>query len=300
MKIFVDTAKIEEIKEAESWGILDGVTTNPSLIKKAVNDSEEEISLEEYIKEILKTVEGPVSLEVGATSVEGMISEAEVLYDMFNGINDNVVVKVPVNTAMEDGDDNFSGIKVTKALSDQGIPINSTLVMTPNQAMMAAKAGAAYVSPFVGRIDDHIRTRMGLKRGEDYPKGTYYPEELAIRVWEQKLDRAVGERSIDDIIYKDHEVMRMFDWGNDDGIFSGIDLVWSTKQIYDQYGFDTEIIAASIRTSRQVRSCAEMGVDIATIPFPIIEKMMVHKKTSQGMRSFSDDVIPEYQKILKG
>lgn len=300
MKIFVDTAKIEEIKEAESWGILDGVTTNPSLIKKAVNDSEEEISLEEYIKEILKTVEGPVSLEVGATSVEGMISEAEVLYDMFNGINDNVVVKVPVNTAMEDGDDNFSGIKVTKALSDQGIPINSTLVMTPNQAMMAAKAGAAYVSPFVGRIDDHIRTRMGLKRGEDYPKGTYYPEELAIRVWEQKLDRAVGERSIDDIIYKDHEVMRMFDWGNDDGIFSGIDLVWSTKQIYDQYGFDTEIIAASIRTSRQVRSCAEMGVDIATIPFPIIEKMMVHKKTSQGMRSFSDDVIPEYQEILKG
>ncbi len=300
MKIFVDTAKKDEIKEAESWGILDGVTTNPSLIKKAVETAGKGVSLEDYIKDILRTVEGPVSLEVGASSLEEMISEAKVLYDKFNPINDNVVVKIPVNTYMCDGDDNFSGIKATKALSDQGIPVNSTLIMTPNQALMAAKAGAAYVSPFVGRIDDLIRKRIGLKRGKDYPKGTYYPEELAIRVWENKLGRFIDEQEIDNIIYRDHEIMKLFDWANDNGIFSGIDMLWSVKKVYDEYEFDTEIIAASIRTARQVRLCAEMGVDIATIPFSVIEKMMIHRKTSQGMKAFCDDVIPEYQEILKG
>ncbi|MFO8109526.1 MAG: transaldolase family protein [Thermoplasmata archaeon] len=300
MKIFVDTAKKEEIKEAESWGILDGVTTNPSLIKRAVESAGEDISLEEYLGEILRTVDGPVSLEVGATSQEGMISEAKVLYDKFNHINNNVVVKVPVNTAMELGDDNFSGIKVTKELSDQGIPVNSTLIMAPNQALMAAKAGAAYVSPFVGRIDDYIRKCIGLKKGADYPKGTYYPEELALRVWEQKLGAFIDRQDIDNIVYKDHQIMKLYDWANDDGLFSGIDMLWSVKQIYDSYDLETEIIAASIRTGRQVRLCAEMGVDIATIPFPVIEKMMIHTKTEEGMKSFCDDVIPEYQEILKG
>ncbi len=300
MKIFVDTAKIEEIKEAESWGILDGVTTNPSLIKKAVESAGEGVSLEEYIKDILRTVDGPVSLEVISTTMEGMITEAEVLYDKFNGINNNVVIKVPVNTSMEPGDDDFAGIKATKVLSEKGIPVNSTLIMTPNQALMAAKAGADYVSPFVGRIDDHIRNRIGLKGGVDYPKGTYYPEELAVRVWEKKLETAIHEQKIDDIVYRDHNIMRMFDWANDDGFFSGVDMLWSIKQIYDRYGFDTEIIAASIRTDRQVRQCAEMGVDIATIPFPVIENMMTHIKTSQGMKAFCDDVIPEYKAILWG
>ncbi len=298
MKIFVDTAMIEEIKEAESWGILDGVTTNPSLIKKAA-DGLEGVSLDEYIQDILKTVSGPVSLEVAGTSYEDMVAEAKVLYSKFNPVNDNVVIKIPVNTYMEDGDDNFEGIKAIKTLSEKGIPINCTLVMTSNQALMAAKAGAAYVSPFLGRIDDHIRDNMGLTGGKDYPKGTHYPEELAERAREYKLVEQLEGKDLDSIIYKDHEMMKLFDWGNDAGIYSGVDLVWSIKQIYDGYDFETEIIAASIRTARQVKSCAEMGVDIATIPFNVMEDMMTHYKTGEGMKAFCKDVVPEYMNILK-
>ncbi|MGM0510575.1 MAG: transaldolase family protein [Thermoplasmatota archaeon] len=300
MEIFVDTAKIDEIKEAESWGILDGVTTNPSLIKKAVGSQEERVSLEEYIEEILKTVDGPVSLEVGGSTYDAMISEAENLYERFNSINDNVVIKIPVNTAMEDGDSNFEGIKAIKTLSDDGIPVNCTLIMSPNQALMAAKAGAAYVSPFLGRIDDYIRDRIGLKRGEDYPKGTYYPSELVDWVRELNLNSRIHELDHDEVVYKDKKAMKLFDWGEDKGINSGVGMVWSIKQIFDNYDFDTKILAASLRTARQVRQCAEIGAEVATIPFSVIEKMMVHYKTSEGMRSFTEDVIPEYQEILKG
>jgi len=300
MEIFVDTAKIDEIKEAESWGILDGVTTNPSLIKKAMESQDGDESLEEYIEEILRTVDGPVSLEVGGSNYDVMVSEAETLYDRFNGVNDNVVIKIPVNTAMEDGDSNFEGIKAIKTLSDDGIQVNCTLIMSPNQALMAAKAGAAYVSPFLGRIDDYIRDRIGLKRGEDYPKGTYYPSELVDWVRELKLNNRIHELDLDDIVYKDKKVMKLFDWGEDKGITSGVDMVWSIKQMFDNYDFDTKILAASLRTARQVRQCAEIGAEVATIPFSVMEKMMVHYKTSQGMRSFTEDVIPEYQEILKG
>ena len=299
MDIFVDTADLEEIKEAESWGILDGVTTNPSLIKKAVEKNDGDISLEDHIKEILKTVEGPVSLEVGASDYEGMVSEAKTLYEKFNPVNGNVVVKIPVNTAMKNNEDNFEGIKAIKTLSEEGIPINCTLVMSPNQALMAAKAGADYVSPFLGRIDDYIRKNIGLERGDDYPKGTYYPQELVEKIRDKKLIDKIDELKQDDIVYRNQETMKIYDWGNDEGVLSGVDLVWSIRQILANYAFETKVIAASIRTSRQVRQCAEIGVDIATIPFDVIENMMIHYKTSQGMKSFTKDVIPEYKEILK-
>ncbi len=299
MDIFVDTADLDEIKEAESWGILDGVTTNPSLIKNAVESAKEDISLEKHIEEILNTVDGPVSLEATKIDSEGMVKEAEILYDKFNPVNDNVVVKIPINTAMNEDDGNFEGVKAIKILSEKGIPVNCTLVMKPNQALMAAKAGADYVSPFLGRIDDYIRNQIGLERGQDYPKGTYYPEELTERIRETELRRRISELDRSKIIYRDEPTMKLYDWGNDQGIRSGIDLVWSIKEIFKNYSFDTKILAASIRTARQARSCAEIGADVATLPFSVIEDMMVHHKTSQGMKSFDEDVIPEYKEILE-
>ncbi|MFO7792694.1 MAG: transaldolase family protein [Candidatus Saliniplasma sp.] len=300
MDIFVDTAKLEEIKKAESWGILDGVTTNPSLIKKAVEEQEDNKSLEDHITEILKTVNGPVSLEVCGSCYDDIVTEAETLFDKFNDVNNNVVIKVPINTAMDENDDNFTGVKAIKYLTDKGIPVNCTLVMSPNQALMAAKAGADYVSPFLGRIDDYIRTNMGLVRGEDYPKGTYFPHELVDTVRNQKLKKNIDDLERDNTIYTEKEVMDLYEWGNDDGILSGVDLVWSIKQIYANYGFDTKIIAASIRTERQVRQCAEIGAEIATIPFKVIKEMMKHYKTKEGMESFTKDVIPEYENIVEG
>ncbi len=299
MDIFVDTADLKEIKEAESWGILDGVTTNPSLIKKAVESAEGEISLEEHIMEILKTVDGPVSLEATKTDAEGMVQEAETLYEKFNSVNDNVVVKIPVNTSMKKGDDNFEGVKAIKTLSEKGIPVNCTLVMKPNQALMAAKAGADYVSPFLGRIDDHIRKQIGLERGKDYPKGTHYPEELTERIREIELRRRISELDRDNIVYRDKGSMELYDWGNDQGVRSGVDMIWSIKEMLSNYSYDTKILAASLRTARQVRSCAEIGVDVATLPFDVIEEMMIHYKTREGMKSFDQDVIPEYREILE-
>ena len=300
MDIFVDTADMDEIKEAESWGILDGVTTNPSLIKNAVDEAEGDISLEKHIEEILKTVDGPVSLEATRTDSEGMVKEGETLYEKFNPVNDNVVVKIPINTSMKEGDDDFEGVKAIKTLSEKGIPVNCTLVIKPNQALMAAKAGADYVSPFLGRIDDHIRKGIGLERGKDYPKGTYYPEELTERIRETELRYRISEFNRENIVYRDKGTMELYDWGNDEGIRSGIDLVWSIKEIFSNYSFDTDILAASIRTARQARSCAEIGVDVATLPFSVIEEMMVHHKTEEGMKSFDEDVIPEYKEILEG
>ncbi|MBS3812641.1 transaldolase, partial [Candidatus Bipolaricaulota bacterium] len=156
MKIFIDTAELTEIKEAYSWGIVDGVTTNPSLIKKAV-DARDRVNLEEYIEEILRTVDGPVSLEVIGLTSDDMIEEGKYLYDKFNSVNDNVVIKIPINTSTEGGEsENYAGLKAISELSSQGIPVNTTLIMKPEQALLAAKAGAHYVSPFAGRIDDYI------------------------------------------------------------------------------------------------------------------------------------------------
>ena len=161
MKIFVDTADINEIKEAFSWGIVDGVTTNPSLIKKAI--AGKEVNMQSYIEELLRISNNcPVSLEVDG-SVDGkiigsqMVQEAVNIFNKFKQFNPNLNIKIPVNPAINPSDNHqFDGLKTIKELSKQGIPVNATLIMTPEQGLLAAKAGARYVSPFMGRIDDQV------------------------------------------------------------------------------------------------------------------------------------------------
>jgi transaldolase len=267
MKIFIDTASLKEIKEAISWGIVDGVTTNPSLIRKAVETEAQDIELEEYISQILRVAgpDRPVSLEVMSMRAEDMIREAKILYDKFNDIANNVVIKIPINTYVG----YYEGLKTIKALSEEGIPVNCTLIMTPEQALLAAKAGARYVSPFAGRIDDFIRvTKLGLKAGVDFQKGDYYP-------WDGK--------GVDD-----------------NGIRSGADLVEKTLMILENYDYETEVIASSIRNARQVREVAMIGVHIATIPFKVLEQMLLHPKTEEGVKKFSEDAEKAgYREVFK-
>ena len=256
MKIFIDTANLSEIRKAISWGIVDGVTTNPSLIRKAVESEKKNMSLEEYVREILKTAgeNRPVSLEVMGLKAEDMIREAEILHDRFNSVANNVVIKIPINTYAG----YYEGLKAIKRLSEEGIPVNCTLVMTPEQALLAAKAGARFVSPFAGRIDDYLReAKLGMKRGVDFQKGDYYP-------WDGK--------GVDD-----------------NGIRSGADLVEKTVMILENYDYETEVIASSIRNARQVREVAMVGVHIATIPFKVLEEMLLHPKTEEGVKKFSED-----------
>lgn len=296
MKIFIDTAKLEEIKEANSWGIVDGVTTNPSLIKKAVDSLEKKISMEEYIGGICKEVDGPVSLEVKSQGAKEMIEEAKKIYNMFNHVNNNVVIKIPVNTAMQDDQENYEGIKAIKKLEEKGIPTNATLIMSPNQAMLAAKAGATYVSPFLGRIDDYIRVKMGLKPGKDFDKGSYFDEKLLEKIRIEKKREIIKEEIKEDIgrIYVNERLKEL-----SADIKSGVDVVRKIKKIFENYKFKTEIIAASIRNARQVMEVAEIGADIATIPFDVIEEMIKHYKTQEGMRNFTKDIIPEYEVLFK-
>jgi len=290
MQIFVDTADIEEIKEAKKWGIVDGVTTNPSLIKKAVEKIKSrgmEISMEEYIKEICKSVEGPVSLEVKGVKAEEMIREAEILYEKFNDVNNNVVIKIPVNTAMEENDEIFEGIKAVRNLESRGIPTNVTLVMNPSQALLAAKAGASYVSPFLGRVDDYIRDRLGIEHG----KWDVFDGSL-LRKIEDKMRDSEGDAGR---MYTKMASLSL----SDDGIYDGIEFLGSIVKIYHTYNFKTKIIAASVRNVMQVRKAAEMGVDIATIPFKVIKEMISHPKTREGMKKFTQDVVEEYRKIFE-
>ncbi|KAA0002410.1 MAG: transaldolase [Thermoplasmata archaeon] len=291
MKIFIDTADLDEIKRAYSWGIVDGVTTNPSLIKKAVDKLKREgktISMEDYIKEICLAVDGPVSLEVKGVKSEEIIKEAEILYEKFNPTNNNVVVKVPVNTSMGD-DEDFEGIKAIKHLEKKGIPTNATLVMTAEQALMAAKAGASYVSPFLGRIDDYIRKNLGI----EFEKGDYYNFSIMKKIEERKMNEEIGNESPANL-YQKLKNLEL----NDNGIYSGVELTESIIKIYRAYNFKTKIIAASIRNARQVREVAELGVDIATIPFSVIKEMMRHYKTMEGMKKFVQDVVPEYRALF--
>src|SRR3989344_4388601 len=170
MKLFIDSAELSEIKKVKDWGLLDGVTTNPSLIRKAV--SGKKINLESQIREILKTVgKGKsVSLEVIGTDFKEMVREGRVLYKKFNSVAKNVYIKIPVNPCLEDKCSlDADGIKAIKELSKKGIKVNCTLVFTPEQALLAAKAGAKIVSPFVGREDDYIREVGRIKfKKEDY------------------------------------------------------------------------------------------------------------------------------------
>ncbi len=300
MKVFVDTAELDEIKEANSWGILDGVTTNPSLIKKAV-ENRSNVDMKEYIREICRTVEGPISLEVIGLTAEEMVEQAEFLYEEFNPVNDNVVVKIPVNTnSSRSSSGDYEGLKALNKLSGKGIPTNTTLIMKPEQALLAAKAGTQYVSPFAGRIDDFIRSKVGLTRGEDYPKSAYHDSDWlkhsSYITLKDRYDYLEGDGLED--IFSDEEVAEVREKISDAGISSGAEAVASIKQIYSNYDYDTEVLAASLRNSRQVREVAEAGADVATIPFKVMGKMIGHHKTEQGIISFSEDVVDEYEEIF--
>ena len=208
MKFFIDSANISEIREALSLGMCDGVTTNPSLVAK------EKRPFDDVVREILEAVPGPVSLEVVSLDAPGMVAEAKKLIDL----GGNVVIKVPLTT---------EGLKATKTLSGEGIDVNQTLVFSPLQALMAAKAGAAYVSPFVGRLDDIAQ--------------------------------------------------------------NGMELVEQILGIYDNYGFSTEVIVASVRHPIHVLKAATLGADIATIPFNVIAQLAKHPLTDAGIEKFLAD-----------
>ena len=274
MQIYVDTADIDEIREAFTWGIVDGVTTNPSLIKKAAQKHGNSASnLEEYIRKILEIAgeDCPVSLEVISTDEKAMFKEACHLYEKFNPVAENVVIKVPVNTVLTGGDgDAYAGLKVLNALDDENIPTNCTLVMTPEQALLAAKAGADYISPFAGRIDDDLRKQAG----GPFDKGDYFPAEGLFTDGEAELIQ-------------------------DKGIVSGVDLVLTIVEIFSVHDLESQILAASVRNAQQVREMAQAGADISTVPFAVIREMISHHKTQEGMQSFLSDVVPEYRAIFE-
>jgi transaldolase len=299
MKIFVDTAEIDEIKTAISWGIVDGVTTNPSLIKKAVDKRQGKITMEEYIKEIVRIVPGPVSLEVLGGPAKEMIKQGRLLYNKFSP-HGKVAIKIPVNPSTREDDGlKFEGLKAIKQLSSDNIPINVTLIMTPEQALLAAKAGAAYASPFAGRIDDYIRTKMGLKLGVDFQKDSFFDSDLIKKATENKINEVMS--SLDSVTetYRNNNIKNVLELGQDNGVLSGVDLVARILQIYRNYGFKTEVIAASIRNPRQAREVAELGVHIATLPFEVIQGMVEHYKTTEGIRSFTADIVPPYRDLFK-
>lgn len=210
MKFFIDTANVEDIRKANDMGVICGVTTNPSLIAKEGRD------FNEVIKEITSIVDGPISGEVKATTVdaEGMIREGHEIA----AIHPNMVVKIPMTV---------EGLKAVKLLSSEGIKTNVTLIFTANQALLAAEAGATYVSPFLGRLDDINQP--------------------------------------------------------------GIELVRTIAEIFAVYGYETEIIAASVRNPIHVTDCALAGADIATVPYKVIEQMTKHPLTDQGIEKFQAD-----------
>ncbi len=217
MRFFVDTAEIDAIAELNELGMVDGVTTNPSLIMKSGRD------IKEVTKEICDLVDGPVSAETVATDAEGMIAEGRELAK----IADNIAIKVPLT---------WAGLKACKALTDEGRMVNVTLCFSANQALLAAKAGATFISPFIGRLDD------------------------------LNLD--------------------------------GLDLIADIREIYDNYGFETQILAASIRSPNHMSECAKIGADVATAPPGVIKKMAEHVLTDKGLEAFLADWEKTGQKIL--
>jgi transaldolase len=208
MKFFIDTANVSEIREAVSLGLVDGVTTNPSLVSK------ENREFRELVREICTLVDGPVSAEVISLDAEGMIKEARDL----SSIHKNIVIKIPMLP---------EGLKAVRRLAQEDIRTNVTLVFSPSQALLAAKAGAAYVSPFVGRLDDVS--------------------------------------------------------------YVGMDLIGQIRTIFDNYGFTTEIIVASIRNPLHVVDAAMMGADVATIPYKVLLQLAHHPLTDIGIKKFLED-----------
>ena len=267
MKIFLDSALLKEVEEASSWGIIEGVTTNPSLLKQALSEQKTD-DLEIYIRSILRLMNRlHVSLEITKTNTEEAITEAKALYKLFNHTARNVCIKIPVCLSQEENS-LFDGLKVISEVSKNKIPLNATLIFTPEQALLAAKAGAKFVSPFAGRIDDYLRDSAKNK----YTKKEYYPA--------QGLE-------------KDGAVL------NDNGIVSGVDLVKKCVNILKKHNLKTEVIAASIRNARQARECAEVGAHIATLPLNVIKELLIHEKTFEGVKKFSEDVVKEYQALTK-
>lgn len=208
MKFFIDTANTEEIRQAVALGLVDGVTTNPSLIAR------ENRPFEELLREICEMVNGPVSAEVVSLEAEGMVAEGRKLA----ALHDNIVIKVPMTT---------EGLKAVRVFAAEGIRTNVTLVFSSTQALLAAKAGASFVSPFVGRLDDISQ--------------------------------------------------------------AGMDLVSEIMTIYDNYGYETEVIVASVRSPVHVLESALIGADIATIPFKVIAQLARHPLTDIGIENFLAD-----------
>ena len=208
MKIFLDTADVAEIREFSASGLVDGITTNPSLAAKTGRD------YVEVLKEICSVVPGAISAEVLPTDYDGMLKQAKV----FSAIAKNIAIKVPLT---------WDGLKACKTLSGEGTMVNVTLCFSPVQALAAAKAGAHFISPFIGRVDD------------------------------------VGE--------------------------DGMGLIRDIRAIYDNYGYKTEILAASIRSVSHVRECALAGADVATIPADIFKKLLSHPLTDKGLAAFLAD-----------
>ncbi len=268
MKIFIDSADLDEIQQGYGWGVVDGITTNPSLLKKAVEkriQAGEKVDLKSYITRMLEVAGNtPVSLEVTETAAEKMIAQGKRLHAMFNPVAENVYIKIPVNPAFADTDEtHFDGIQAIRELTASGIPVNSTLIFTPEQALLAAKAGAKFVSPFAGRIDDDLRKRGNLQ----FDKTDYYPTD---------------GMTVDEVLLEDN------------GIVSGIELVAQCVRIIEHYGLETEVLSASLRNPRQVRESALVGAHIATLPYGVIKDMLKHPKTYEGMALFTADIVPEY------
>jgi len=208
VKIFLDTADIGEIREAASFGILDGVTTNPSLVAKEGRD------FFTVLREIVSIVNGPISAEVTATDRDGMLREGHELA----AIHPNIVIKVPLTLA---------GLQACRTLRSEDVRVNVTLCFSPSQALLAAKAGATYISPFVGRLDDISH--------------------------------------------------------------DGMELIGQIRTIYDNYGFDTEILAASIRHPLHVVQCALAGADVGTMPYKVVTQILHHPLTDIGLEKFLSD-----------
>ncbi|MFZ2455427.1 MAG: transaldolase family protein [Candidatus Altiarchaeia archaeon] len=273
MKLFLDSAKLPEIEKANSCGILDGVTTNPALIKTAMEDLNERgeaLNIWEYTDRIMMSSAGiPVILGVTESSCEGIANQGRALYYLFNPVAGNVYIKVPVNPSFagERGRD-LEGTAAIKTLSGAGIPVTATFIFTPEQALMAAKAGAKIVCLHAGKLDDYILTQHGIKA--------------------DAVDCLPAEGLRSEIGVLD-----------DNGIVSGVDLIKTTVSLFRKYNIGTQIMAASIRSVRQVREVALAGADIATLPLSLIEALMDHPKTREGMELFKQGILQEYADLTK-
>lgn len=302
MKIFIDTAKLIEINEARSWGIVDGLTTNPTLLREAIeeeNKKNRKVDLESYIGEVCKALgKGKhVSLEVLSQKSSEMIKEAQMLYKKFKPITGNVVIKIPVNTSTSPGTSDYEGLKAIKELSKREIPVNATLVMTPEQGLLAAKAGAAYVSLFAGRVDDFIRKNLGISFG----KNDYFDFNSVRKIMAEKLNRYLRSAATDEISSLYLDARKISDVLENDGIGSGAELVKKIVEILRNYDMKTKVIAASMRNPRQVREVAEAGADIATIPFDVLQAMLRHPKTEEGVKKFYADATQvKYEELFCG